>query len=195
MKIILSIILIIFLSANTFAQNRRAIIKQIDRFRNAELYNATFDIELDSLKYLLGQYFAQNKYKRTSESDSVMRFYTRIRVRNAVRGGAYPTSYYRCIRYLSSTLYVYVTAAISNVKGRKKITISSKRVNYTNSNTTDIYLSRASHYFDELSLRRFLYESCFGTTIELSSVLSARVNHYNATQTKERKKLICGRHY
>ncbi len=195
MKIALTIILALYLSVNTFAQHRRAIIKQIDRFRNAELYNATFDIELDSLKNILSQYFIQQNYKKMSESDSMMRFYIRKNVAGVRRGEPHAFANNRRGRYTICGIRVDVSVLITNVEGKKKVFVSSAAVNYTINASTNIYTLGGSHRFDELSLRTFLYIKCLGSSIQMPPELYAMVNDYNFNQTKERKKLIQGRHY
>jgi len=195
MKIVLAIVLALCLNLNAFAQNRKVIVKQIERFRDTELYNASYNIEQDSLKELIRQFFRLNNYRAISASDSVMRFYLRKSTIGVRRGVSHASANNRRGRYVRCRIHVYVRVSIMEEEDGKKIIVSSEAVNYTVNASTNIYTWGGSHRFDELSLRTFLYISCVGNAMPMPPELYAMVNNYNSNQTRERKKIIQGRHY
>ena len=131
----------------------------------------------------------------TSKSDSVMRFYMRKNVAGVRRGLLHAFANNRRGRYTRCQIHVHVSVWITNVVDKKKVFISSEVVNYTINASTNIYTLGGDHRFHELSLRTFLYTKCLGKTMEMPPELYALVNNYNSIQTKERKKIIQGRHY
>lgn len=201
----LLIILGFILTANTFAQKKKAIVKEIDNYMYKTISNATYETDIDSLKTVLKQFFQQDDFTKTSESDSEMTFYTKVPLICLIRARRFANStnykrYITCYRtnyrhYASCYQDAYVTVSIYEEKSKKNISVSTYIDNYTASTSTYARTVFGRYKFDKLSLRKYLYVNYYGKFVPFPGFLANSINDYNAFQEKERKKIIRSRDY
>ena len=200
----LLIILGFILTANAFAQKKKVIIKEIDNYMYKTISNATYETDIDSLKTVLKQYFQQDDFTKTGESDSEMTFYAKVPLICLIRARRFANSadhrrYITCYRtnykhYASCYQDAYITVSIYEEKSKQNISVSTYIDNYTASMST--YAPVFGRYkFDKLSLRKYLYVNYYSKFVPFPEHLASSINDYNAFQEKERKKIIRSRNY
>lgn len=201
-------LLIIFgfiLATNAFAQKKKVIIKEIDNYMYKTISKATYETDIDSLKTVLKQYFQQNDFTKTRESDSEMTFYAKVPLICLIRARRFANSvnyrrYITCYRtndrhYTSCYQNAYVTISIYDEKSKKYITILTHVDKSTASASMYAGAVLGRYKFDELSLRKYLYVNYYGKFVPFPEYLANRINDYNAFQEKERKIIIRSRNY
>lgn len=201
----LLIILGFILTANAFAQKKKVIIKEIDNYMYKTISNATYETDIDSLKTVLKQYFQQDGFTKTGESNTDMTFYAKvpficlIRARRLANSANY-RRYITCYRtnykhYASCYQDAYVTVSIYEEKSKKNISISTYIDNYTANASTYARTVFGRYKFDKLSLRKYLYVIYYGKFVPFPEHLANSINDYNAFQDKERGKITRSRNY
>jgi len=195
MKIVVPLLLIVCISMNTFAQNRRSIITKIYHFQIAELFKATYEVDLDSLKNELVLYFLGHDFTKIGESDSAIEFYSSQTLSCVVREQPHQFAPGRSHRYVKCRIMVYITATIIDIESKKGVIISLRTDNITINASSNISVLGGGYHFDEWSLRKHLYLKFIGGTMLLPPKLNSQIDNYNTAQTKERKKIISGIHY
>ncbi|MFH1321617.1 MAG: hypothetical protein ABII90_13325 [Bacteroidota bacterium] len=188
------VIFCLILTTNAFTQKKKDIIKKIDNYMNKTIYYAMYETNYDSLKSVIKQYFMENDFIQTKESDSDMTFYTKVPFMCSTY--RYAKSYkYTAIKHKTCYRKAFVTVSIYDEKPGKNIRISWYVVNYPPGVWRHGGTGYVGYSFDELSLRKYLYITYYRKFIPFPEQLANSINDYNASQTKEQKKIVKSKNY
>jgi hypothetical protein len=170
-------ILLICITTLLFGQKKNDIIKEINSYKTSLVKNASFNHEFSEVWNAIYVIASEeyNTIKRESES----------------RG-------YIEAAQESDTYKEFMTIEIRGDEAPYRISFQVKQEKRTKNEDgtfsswqTYRSASLSNYYF---KLRKRLYELLNGP-IQLSDVLQKKVDNFNAVQTKERKKILKGKHY
>ena len=181
MKTVL-LIFTLLISTFSFAQNKKSILKEITAYQYKVCKNTSYQIlSIPELIKLSAEYFSTNNYKAFESSDSSVTFIKKTTVSDR-----------KTYDIAKHTVYV----KIFTINNLKKIALNDETDFYREPfHGVEAPKRMGSFYLDKKAYYHYMYTQLCGGNVEPTEKLKVKIAHYNAQQTKEKKKLIAGRDY
>jgi hypothetical protein len=202
-KLLLLLIGSLFLLSFTSPRKeKRTILKKVNNYIEQTVSDTSYTIDKSQLLLLLDYYFISKGYECTSYNEysitytKPVTYYTGGDRTYFESPGVRETDSYRTIDGVTVTRTRDVPIRKTKRSIYTNLEYVNVRIDYTQQiNTFSIVSSKertnkAKHPFKEHSLRKFLYSQCFGSNLALPRELSQEIEAYNATQIKEKKKIV-----
>lgn len=208
-----NVLFIMLICATTvmFAQSKKSMLTAINTFKNQQIKNACFNTTKDSLHQVITTYFTQQNYRPgKSPKDSLIvykilvcrgekqfidkntktdnRIYRKFQITTTFiqsKNNKWQPQFYSELIDDYTSAYAYNQDVLSSGTSSMKVTSTPYKC----------YVKNKQFSYNPMEIKRFLYVHFIGPTIPLSEDLNSKIEHYNAAQKKEKKKIIAGRDY
>ncbi len=175
----LTLVLTVFICLNTFSQNRKKILKEIEQIKNNNYYNASYDISNENLEHLIYKYFSE--YKLLNKDSNILTLY---RIDDFDAKDSYEKVKHK----------LYLTIIIVN--GLKKVTLNDEVRAYSKPFTPmPNNPVKGGYKLNRKAFYKYLYNHTKQNKISYPKKLRTKIYTYNKKQKKEDKKIIEGRDY
>lgn len=171
----LSLFLIVFLYLNSFAQNRKKLLKEVKTFKQKTYYNASYDISSENLETLIFNYFS--KYKLLKKDSNVLTLY---KIEDLE-----PNFTYEEIKH---KLFI----SIKEDNNLKKVELDDKVIAYSEPFTPPIQNNpiRGGYKINKKEFYKNLYNHTNQDKIRYPKELIVKIKKFNEKQSNTNKKLI-----
>jgi len=183
-------ILIVFMTfvSFTFSQSKKEILKEIKIEKIKIISKATYNIEFKTLVNQIKQYLSIRRWSLTSRDSTIGGEKSRPYTCQTTSGYPAKTTYKKCYAKEFVSIHIlqqqpgnYYLTSSSSIKKETCICFGG----FTIAPIKSFYLISLQKYLFKLNKNEFI----------LSNELTRKIENYNASQKKDRKKILKGKNY